>query len=114
MFFRNFFHHINQETSVHARMNQSKNILHEDCSMTYQGQGIGIALLDTGISPVDDFLLPENRIVAFRDFVNGKDSPYDDNGHGTHVWYQFLNVGYIYLDKCLPHDYNQTIIVQRL
>lgn len=51
----------------------------------YTGQGISIAVLDTGISPVADFTLPENRIVAFRDFVNGKQTPYDDNGHGTHV-----------------------------
>lgn len=47
--------------------------------------GLSIAFLDTGISPVADFILPENRIVAFRDLVNGKTEPYDDNGHGTHV-----------------------------
>ena len=50
-------------------------------------KGLSIAFLDTGISPVDDFTLPENRIVAFRDLVNGKTEPYDDNGHGTHVAY---------------------------
>lgn len=44
-----------------------------------------VAFLDTGISPVADFTLPENRIVAFLDLVNGKTAPYDDNGHGTHV-----------------------------
>lgn len=46
---------------------------------------LAIAFLDTGISPAADFILPENRIIAFRDFVNGKTAPYDDNGHGTHV-----------------------------
>ena len=46
---------------------------------------LSIAFLDTGISPVADFILPENRIVAFLDLVNGKTKPYDDNGHGTHV-----------------------------
>ena len=51
----------------------------------YAGRGISIAILDTGISPTEDFILPENRIVAFRDLVNGKRRPYDDNGHGTHV-----------------------------
>lgn len=49
------------------------------------GRRLSIAFLDTGISPVADFVLPENRILAFRDFVNGKTVPYDDNGHGTHV-----------------------------
>ena len=24
------------------------------------------------------------RIIAFQDFVNEQDEPYDDNGHGTH------------------------------
>lgn len=46
---------------------------------------LSIAFLDTGISPVEDFILPENRIVAFRDFINGRTEPYDDNGHGTQV-----------------------------
>ncbi len=53
----------------------------------FTGKGIGIAFLDTGISPVADFISPLNRIAAFRDFVNGKKEPYDDNGHGTHVTY---------------------------
>lgn len=49
------------------------------------GKRLSIAFLDTGISPVADFILPENRILAFRDFINGRTAPYDDNGHGTHV-----------------------------
>lgn len=49
------------------------------------GSGVGIAVLDTGISPVNDFVAPKNRIAAFKDFVNGRKFPYDDNGHGTHV-----------------------------
>jgi len=48
------------------------------------GEGIGIAILDTGIYPHPDLTSPTNRIVAFKDFVNGRQSPYDDNGHGTH------------------------------
>ncbi|WP_250279007.1 S8 family peptidase [[Clostridium] colinum] len=51
----------------------------------YTGKGIGIAILDTGISPINDFLYPKNRIIAFKDFINNKTKPYDDNGHGTHV-----------------------------
>jgi serine protease AprX len=44
--------------------------------------GITIAMLDTGIFPHPDF---DNRIIAFKDFVNEKKMPYDDSGHGTHV-----------------------------
>jgi len=46
------------------------------------GQGIGVAVLDTGIFPHVDF---DNRIAAFQDFVQYKSNLYDDNGHGTHV-----------------------------
>src|SRR5690606_31430974 len=30
-------------------------------------------------------IMPRSRIVAFKDFVNKKQSAYDDNGHGTFV-----------------------------
>lgn len=46
------------------------------------GKGITAAVLDTGIFPHMDF---DGRIVAFRDLVYGRETPYDDNGHGTHV-----------------------------
>src|SRR5699024_9649868 len=49
------------------------------------GKGEGIAIIDTGIYPHADTSLGENRVVAFKDFVNKKEFPYDDNGHGTHV-----------------------------
>jgi len=49
------------------------------------GRGVTIAILDTGVSPVTDLCSPVNRLLAFKDFVNGRKQPYDDNGHGTHV-----------------------------
>ena len=45
-------------------------------------KGVTIAMLDTGVAFHPDF---DNRIIAFRDFVNGKRTVYDDSGHGTHV-----------------------------
>ena len=51
----------------------------------YDGKGITIAVIDTGIHPHPDFNTPDNRIVAFVDFVKGIKVPYDDDGHGTHV-----------------------------
>lgn len=49
------------------------------------GQGIGVAVLDTGICYHPDFVEKENRIIAFEDILHKKNSVYDDNGHGTHV-----------------------------
>ena len=60
----------------------------------YDGAGIGVAVIDSGISSWhDDFtnktsrLFPygNQRVSKFVDFVNGRTLPYDDNGHGTHV-----------------------------
>ena len=43
---------------------------------------VTIAFLDTGVSLHPDLL---DRIVYFKDFVNGRTVCYDDAGHGTHV-----------------------------
>lgn len=49
------------------------------------GKGVTVAVIDTGIYPHPDLTQPTNRIIAFKDIVNGRTSPYDDCGHGTHV-----------------------------
>jgi serine protease len=48
-----------------------------------RGEGITVAVIDTGIAPVDD--LDPKRIVAGWNFVSKKADATDDNGHGTHV-----------------------------
>jgi serine protease AprX len=45
-------------------------------------RGVTVAVLDTGIGNHPDF---GNRVLAFRDFLHGRNSNYDDAGHGTHV-----------------------------
>ena len=51
---------------------------------TLSGRGIGVAVIDSGISPLPEF---GSRIRAFYDFTRGGISTraYDDYGHGTHV-----------------------------
>lgn len=49
------------------------------------GAGVGLCIMDTGISPHSDFSIPRDRIKVFKDFVGGSEYPYDDNGHGTFV-----------------------------
>lgn len=46
------------------------------------GKGVTVAVLDTGVYKHPDLA---DRIKGFRDLVNQKTDPYDDNGHGTHV-----------------------------
>lgn len=49
------------------------------------GKGVGVAVVDTGVSLHPDLIQDKNRIIAFQDFIHGRTKPYDDNGHGTHV-----------------------------
>ena len=46
--------------------------------------GVGVAIIDSGIAPLDDFA---GRITGFYDFTQGgiPVAPFDDYGHGTHV-----------------------------
>lgn len=66
---------------ITAQMDKARSTLNaENCA--YKGKNTTIAFLDTGIRPGKDF---EGRIKHFCDFINGREEPYDDNGHGTHV-----------------------------
>ncbi len=84
-------------SSVCAFINKAKAIM--NINNFYQdnclGQGINVAVIDTGISPLPDFCIPQNRIIKFVDFVNGKKEPYDDNGHGTFISGVLLGNGLI-------------------
>ena len=63
--------------------------------MGLTGAGVGVAVIDSGISAFHDDLTVKNsstlypygnqRVAKFVDFVNGRTLPYDDNGHGSHV-----------------------------
>ena len=54
------------------------------------GDGVGVAVIDSGITAWHDDLMREGvpgsqRVDRFVDLVNGQPAAYDDNGHGTHV-----------------------------
>ncbi|MBD2771634.1 DUF5942 domain-containing protein [Iningainema tapete] len=50
---------------------------------TTKGKDITVAVIDTGITKVRDFV--ETKFVAGYDFVKDQVDARDDNGHGTHV-----------------------------
>jgi serine protease AprX len=63
-------------------------------ALGYTGAGVGVAVIDSGITTWHDDLTSRflssypygnQRVSAFVDFVNGASTPYDDDGHGTHV-----------------------------
>src|SRR5215831_8566216 len=51
------------------------------------GRGIGIAVIDSGVTAWHDDLAAGGtaRVDRFVDFTAGHTAPYDDYGHGTHV-----------------------------
>jgi serine protease AprX len=59
-------------TSIHSDQLQQTGLT---------GKDVTIAVIDTGIHPHKDL---QGRIKGFKDFINNRTAPYDDNGHGTH------------------------------
>jgi serine protease AprX len=56
----------------------------------FEGEGIGVAVIDSGVTAWHNDLADPNapttqRVDRFVDFVGGQAQPYDDYGHGTHV-----------------------------
>src|SRR4029077_9092270 len=55
----------------------------------WNGTGVGIAVIDSGVGSVDDLNSDGNiqpsRVVYSQSFVNGDTSTADGYGHGTHV-----------------------------
>jgi serine protease AprX len=78
--------YVEKDQEVHALLDKAVPQIGGDqvWASGYTGKGIKVAVIDTGVdgSHAD---LNGNKIVGWVDYVNGKTSPYDDHGHGTHV-----------------------------
>ena len=78
--------YVSSVSQVFAQMDKSRDIMGiNDAQQMLSGKGVNVAIIDTGISTNLDFCAFQNRVIKFVDFVNDKDEPYDDNGHGTFV-----------------------------
>lgn len=79
--------YVTDDTKVFIHMDVARETIKEDHPkpIKYSGKDVGVAVIDTGASTHPDLMKPSKRIIAFKDFINEKNEPYDDNGHGTHV-----------------------------
>ena len=75
---------IEKDIMFHATLDRATAIMGapQVWDMGYTGKGVKVALVDTGIDTSHPDL--KGKVVEWKDFVNGKDKPYDDYGHGTH------------------------------
>ena len=55
-----------------------------DALKTYAKTDVVACIVDTGVD-VSHVDLNQGQVIGWKDLVNARTSPYDDNGHGTHV-----------------------------
>jgi Subtilisin-like serine proteases len=68
---------------LYSRQWNLTNINIEKAWEKSKGKGVVVAVIDTGVSRVED--LQKTEFVKGYDFVNDDEDASDDNGHGTHV-----------------------------
>jgi len=77
---------LDSTTPNDPRYNEQWNLKAIEVEKAWQktkGKGIVVAVIDTGVSRVED--LKNTNFVKGYDFVNDREDASDDNGHGTHV-----------------------------
>lgn len=70
---------------------------------TLTGKNITIAMIDSGIYPLETFTKSKNRILFFKDIINSFSYPYDDNGHGTAMC-NIIGGNFTYKNKILKNS----------
>jgi serine protease AprX len=77
---------IDLDVAVHATMDAARHDYGVDQARTtfgLSGAGVDVCILDTGVDATHEQL--DSKTIAWRDFINGRLTPYDDHRHGTHV-----------------------------
>ena len=80
--------YISTVRTAKIQMNEARKVIEVDNlhNLNYYGQGVNIAVIDTGCSPHLDLVIGKNRIKKFVNVLNEEDKiTFDDNGHGTFV-----------------------------
>ncbi|WP_048197713.1 S8 family serine peptidase [Methanocella arvoryzae] len=78
--------YVEKDQQVHVLLDKAVPQIGADQAWNsgYTGKGVTVAIIDTGIDGSHPDL-NGNKIVGWVDYTQGKTTPYDDHGHGTHV-----------------------------
>lgn len=82
---------VEYDTNIMAQMDVARKVVNAPSTVKigtrngHSGKGVTVAIIDTGVYPHQDFIKPTNRLLGQKDFIHDYPTPYDDNGHGTHV-----------------------------
>src|SRR4029077_9822958 len=82
--------YISQDRPLTPSLNNAASAVNAEFAWqsNYTGAGVGVALIDSGVSSNLDLnqgILPVSRVVYQRSFVPGNSSSGDQYGHGTHI-----------------------------
>src|SRR4051812_40752415 len=84
--------HISVDRAVVGSMDRTNATVGADVvrqQLGFDGSGVGIAVIDSGVNAAHDDLAERDGrpspVVRFVDFINGRNVAYDDYGHGTHI-----------------------------
>lgn len=100
--------YITQSANVSTLIHVANQILHTEIASSTPD--FSTVVIDTGIYPHLDFMVPTVKLIKFVDLINNREMPYDDNGHGTFICGALCGGGTI-SPKHLGVDPNTNLIV---
>src|SRR5216683_247665 len=82
--------YISQDRPLTPSLNNAASAVNAEFAWqsNYTGAGVGVALIDSGVSnnlDLNQGILPVSRVVYQQSFVPGNSSASDQYGHGTHI-----------------------------